>query len=626
MRGRPETPSSRQVPQGAVLSSPVRVLLAAAQVSLALGILTADLWLPNSYSVANAYPLVILIGLRRGPRWVTLTFVGCALLLFAGWWFSADPMPALVVSVNRGLTAGILCVTAALVWRVEIVRMQLRARLADSVRNSELLERADERFRLALDSSTHSMILVDGTGRIVRVNALAEEVFGYAAEDLCGCAVEILVPERFRSKHGELRTLFLRAPSTRPMAVGRELFAVRKDGSEFPVEIILNLLETSDGTLVLAAIVDISARKRAEEEMHQMVEALPSGILVVDAKGTIVLANSLLNGLFRYAKDELIGKPIETLVPPRHVTGHPEKVSSFFAAPVPTFLGAGRTLYGMRKDGQEFPVEIGLNPIQTQYGPRVIAAVVDISARLRTQKELELAAEDLRRSNEELDAFAYIASHDLKAPLRAIESLSKWIEEDAAPVLPPKSRQHLETLTARVQRMRTLLDDLLEYSRAGRAEEGVADIDVRTLVQDVLDTLGPNPSFSVDILGELPSVRCSRSPLAQVFRNLIDNAIKHHDRPGGRVQIGGRPVGRDLAEFRVTDDGPGIPAEFRERVFRMFQTLKPRDEVEGSGMGLALVRKVVHRNGGTIRVENRSSQGSEFIFTWRRVPAREEVA
>jgi len=222
---------------------------------------------------------------------------------------------------------------------------------------------------------------------------------------------------------------------------------------------------------------------------------------------------------------------------------------------------------------------------------------------------------ELRQSNEDLDRFAYVASHDLKSPLRAIDHLSNWIVQDAAEQLPAASQEHLGKLRGRVKRMERLLDDLLAYSRADRFKYAKQNVDTAALVDDVAQLVTPIEGFSVITQAPMPILLTERVPLELVLRNLIDNAIKHHHRAEGQVWVTARDLGR-MVEFSVRDDGPGMDEKFSDRIFQMFQTLRPRDQVEGSGMGLAIVKKVVESRGGTLHVESTPGRGATFRFTW----------
>jgi signal transduction histidine kinase len=234
--------------------------------------------------------------------------------------------------------------------------------------------------------------------------------------------------------------------------------------------------------------------------------------------------------------------------------------------------------------------------------------------------ELESANRALAVANQELEAFTYTASHDLRAPLRAINHLATWITEDAADVLSESSQAHLAKLRARIKRLEVLLNDLLDYARASRQRYTPAEVDTQALVEDVVHLLQPPPGFVVRIAEPLPTLYTERVPLETVLRNLLANAIKHHHDPAqGWVELSVLEQ-ETVTEFTVTDNGPGIDASFHERIFGVFQTLRPQDEETGSGMGLTIVKRLVEQRGGTITVESLPGKGSTFRFTWPKIP------
>jgi light-regulated signal transduction histidine kinase (bacteriophytochrome) len=230
-------------------------------------------------------------------------------------------------------------------------------------------------------------------------------------------------------------------------------------------------------------------------------------------------------------------------------------------------------------------------------------------------EKLRANADELTRSNEELEQFAYVASHDLKAPLRAIENLSTWLHEDLGGVAPEGVAEKLALLRGRVRRMIDFIDGLLEYSRAGKTSNRVERVATRALVAEVTTFLAIPDGFSVISHPELPELETAAVPLREVLLNLIGNAVKHHDRPAGTIEVSAMPVGKRY-EFRVKDDGPGIDPRFHRRVFQMFQTLKARDQVESTGIGLALVKKIVTAQGGEVSLHSDGKRGTELRFTW----------
>jgi signal transduction histidine kinase len=238
----------------------------------------------------------------------------------------------------------------------------------------------------------------------------------------------------------------------------------------------------------------------------------------------------------------------------------------------------------------------------------------------RRADALERTAARLARSNQELDAFAYAASHDLRAPLRGIANLAQWIEEDLQGSLREETREMLALMRNRMHRMEGLIDGILQYSRAGRVHEPPVACDVGDLVRDVVDLLAA-PSATVLIDPDLPVVVAEKVPLQQVFQNLIGNALKH---AGAGVEIRVSAVDEgEFWRFGVADNGAGIPAEFQQRIWGIFQTLEARDRVEGTGVGLSLVKKLVEAQGGEVRVDSAPGDGARFTFTWRKTAQRE---
>jgi PAS domain S-box-containing protein len=248
-------------------------------------------------------------------------------------------------------------------------------------------------FQLIVESSPNAIVLVDQAGKIAYTNSQAENLFGYKRSELIGQVVETLIPERYSRDHPQFRKMFFELPSVRSMGAGRELFAIRKDKTEFPIEIGLNPLVTTDGTLVLASIIDITQRKKAEERFRLVVESAPNAMLLVNAQGVITLVNKQAESLFGYTKAELIGNKLEILIPERFGNIHPHHREVFFAHPQARAMGVGRDLFAKRKDGTEIEVEIGLNPISADDGQLVLASIIDITERKKAQERFRLVVE-----------------------------------------------------------------------------------------------------------------------------------------------------------------------------------------------------------------------------------------
>jgi PAS domain S-box-containing protein len=263
----------------------------------------------------------------------------------------------------------------------------------------------------------------------------------------------------------------------------------------------------------------------------------------------------------------------------------------------------------------------GLGTVANALAVGIARVRADAAIRARAE-ELSRMAAALQRSNRDLDQFAYVASHDLKAPLRGIGNLSQWIEEDLGEAVPESSREHLRLLRSRVQRMEALIDGILAYSRAARASGERETVATGRVLREVVDLVAPPASVEIAIPPDLPTLTTHRLPLQQVFMNLITNAVKYAAtaRPDVRVVVSCRDA-NGVPEFAVSDNGPGIDAAFHEKIWGIFQTLQPRDEVEGTGIGLALVKKIVESRGGRVWVESSVGQGATFRFTWPEAPA-----
>lgn len=234
---------------------------------------------------------------------------------------------------------------------------------------------------------------------------------------------------------------------------------------------------------------------------------------------------------------------------------------------------------------------------------------------LRLADKVEIQLKELTIINTELDNFVYVASHDLKSPLRGLEQLASWIEEDLSDSLDPETQENLRDMHKRINRMEQLLDDLLDYSLIGRSQGQVTQVNTKALVKDVFDRTAHHKNIRLQVSENLPTLKAHRTPLEIIFRNLISNALKHHDKQNGLISISASSTAEGV-EFSITDDGPGISLEHQQRVFTMFQTLKPRDEVEGSGMGLALVKKSIESVGGWVKLESDGEHGCTFRFMW----------
>lgn len=345
-----------------------------------------------------------------------------------------------------------------------------------------------------------------------------------------------------------------------------------------------------------------------EKFYHHVIEASPCAMIMADHSGEIKLVNNQAHKLFGYSIKELVGMNVDILVPREYRDVHGKHREAFSKRPTTRRMGLGREIFCLQKSGKKFPAEIGLSQFTSDNTAYVLATVVDISAQVKVNEEL-------KQSNKELSDFAYVASHDLKAPLRGIIQLSHWIEEDIEGFIGADTQRNFDLLKNRTVRLDKLLDDLLAYSRIGRKESTLSEVDSKVLVRDVFDLFNRASDFELILEGEFPVFMTFAAPLEQVFRNLLGNALKHHDKQSGRILIAAEKRD-DRIVFSVSDDGPGIAPEHQHKIFEIFQTLRPRDEIEGSGMGLAIVKKILDQFDSSISIESDGNEGSCFIFSW----------
>jgi PAS domain S-box-containing protein len=370
-----------------------------------------------------------------------------------------------------------------------------------------------------------------------------------------------------------------------------------------------------------AASLDTWHRLAVEERLALVVDWVPTAIVLARLDGRIEMVNWQAEKIFGYDREELRNKPMEVLMPERFHKHHVTLRDQFFHARSTRPMGSGPELFGLRKDGSEFPAEIGLNPIDLEGSPMVVACIVDVTGRRVIEAHKEQQRLELARSNVDLEEFAYVASHDLKSPLRAISHLVEWISEDIEPTAGTETIDNLKLLRGRVDRLQLLLDGLLDYARIGHARDNVEAVDIPGMVRDIGSALSPPPGFAITCAGPMTPLYTHRASIMVVLQNLIANGIKHHDHDAGHIAVSMRREG-GVAEFRVTDDGPGISPRFHDRIFVIFQTLASRDDVESSGIGLSIVKKRIEGHGGRIWVESAPPErGSAFVFTWKELPA-----
>jgi len=456
---------------------------------------------------------------------------------------------------------------------------------------------AAELLRQLFAAAPSAMLMVAADGTIRLANRAAEALFGFGPGELAGHEVDELVPPRFRSQHPRHRSEFFARPATRAMGAGRDLYGLRRDGSEVPIEIGLNPIATADGTFVLAAIVDLSQRKHLEESLRQseerlrsVVESAPNAMIMVGEDGAIVLVNSQAEALFGWPREQLLGQPIEVLVPERFRAGHPGHRQHFFGAPTTRAMGAGRDLFGLRRDGSEVPIEIGLNPIRTPDGLCVLAAIIDITHRKQAEAHM-------RRSLQEKETLLREIHHRVKNNMQLVSSMlslqSSCLDE-------PRYQAVLEACRGRVKSMALIHEKLY-------LGENLATIDfddyVRELAMMLANSQGAVRGVEFAFDTEPITLHIDTAiPLGLILNELVTNAYKHAfaGQRTGRIVIALQRRGDDRLELGVADDGVGLPESFDARA--------------GVTLGLRVIHSLARQLDGELVIERTPRTHFRLLF------------
>ena len=376
------------------------------------------------------------------------------------------------------------------------------------------------------------------------------------------------------------------------------------------------------GILTVAAagwstVRDTSRREIAEAKFRGLLEAAPDGMVVVKQDGEIVLLNFQAEKHFGYRRDELLGQKVKRIIPEGFVERVIASGSRSAAGALEPQTGAGIELYGQRKDGSQFPIEVMLSPMESPEGMLVTAAIRDITTRREAEAHLAQKAEELRRSNEELEQFAYVASHDLQEPLRMVASYTQLLSKRYKGRLDSDADEFIAFAVDGASRMQRLIQDLLAFSRVGKRGGELVDVSSEeALQQAVINLRGAIEESGAQITHDpLPRVMADEVQLTQLLQNLMGNAIKYQRLGVPLVHISAARKDEGMWLFSIQDNGLGIDPKFFERIFGMFQRLHKREEFSGTGMGLAICKKIVERHGGKIWVESQPGTGSSFCFT-----------
>jgi PAS domain S-box-containing protein len=507
-----------------------------------------------------------------------------------------------------GTALGLLMAVAAGAWSVE--QDGSRRTLALSLQDSE------EQFRMLLDGiQDYAIFLMDPRGGILSWNDGAARIKGYTSDQIIGHNFScFFLPEDIERGRPE-EVLRLTAASGRHEEQGMR---VRKDGSRFLASIIFTALRDAAGNLTGFSEFshDLSESQASDARYRGLLEAAPDAMVVVNGGGEIVLLNVQAEKQFGYSRDELLGQQVKNIIP----EGFAERLiadgTRSAAEALAQQIGMGIELVGRRKDGGEFPLEIMLSPLESAEGILVTAAIRDISVRKESEAHLVKTVGELRRSNEELQQFAYVSSHDLQEPLRMVASYTQLLAKRYKGRLDSDADEFIAFAVDGCSRMQGLIQDLLAYSRAGTNGKTLCEVSGEEALQGALTNLRITIEQSGAVVSHdsLPAIETDETQLTQVFQNLVGNAIKYRAAEAPRVHVSAAKNGDNEWIFSVRDNGLGIAPQYFDRIFVLFQRLHGRNEFEGTGIGLAICKKVLERLGGRIWVDSQLGNGSTFYF------------
>ena len=512
---------------------------------------------------------------------------------------------------------------------IETQTRQLKKQAKKLAEQQAALERQLEEQRALLESTEAGFYGMNVAGACTFINRAGAAMLGFTVEELIGKNMHQAVHHHRPdgSPYPVEECPIYEAARLGINAASEDETFWRKGGTPVKVEFSSSpIVYDGQHRGAVVAFADISQRLQAQRAVAEsegrkaaVLRSTLDSIIAMDKDGIITEFNPAAETTFGFTRDEVMGKRLaDLIVPDRYRDAHIAGLKRFVETGEAHVIGKRLELPAKRKDGSEFQSELTITRSDSDGLPAFTGVLRDITERKKFEAEREQLIKALARSNQELDQFAYVASHDLKAPLRGIANLSQWIEEDLGERLGDENKSQMEMLRGRVHRMESLIDGILQYSRAGRVKAKPELIDTGELVKDVVDLMAPPKGTRVHVVPGMPTVRAEKVPLQQVFMNLLGNAIKHTGKENPLIEVTWSDA-ELFYEFTVRDNGQGIAPQYHDRIFGIFQTLEARDTVEGTGIGLSVVQKIVEAKGGRVWVESEIGKGARFKFLWPKV-------
>lgn len=536
------------------------------------------------------------------------------------------------------LIAGLIFIILVLKYNLSIISetRRIESKVASGIREIQLKEASLDytlrRQKMIVDLMIDAVITIDQKGIVEEFNPAAESMFGYSKEEVSGCNIKCLMPDSFSQAHDAYLSNYRETGIRHIIDTPRNVFGMHRDGSVFPINLMVSEHKTGDTSTFIGILHNLTAEQDRQAEQNAMNRQLESildsareSICGISSDGFIRFANRSAEKLLGYDMSALDGFNIGRLI-------YSDSSASTDGVDTISMLKQGLLDDGDTTEGTELlvsaegnilPISFSLCPMrgESNEASGFVLVFKDntdslAAAKLIQQQHQALGAAnvELSRANKDMEQFAYVASHDLKAPLRAISNLASWVCEDLGDSLTGESLDNMMLLRNRVSRLDALLTDLLAYSRAGRDSHEAQDINTLAIIRDLVDLQGVPEHVQVVLADDLPKIHTNRVAFDLIVRNLLSNAVKHAGPAATRIEIAAQVHDTEIT-FSVTDNGPGILLENHERIFDLFTKLRSSDDVEGSGMGLSICRRAVDQIGGRIWIDSEITTGARFIFS-----------